>query len=142
MAEQNTLLATLEGLLTHEHGLLQTRDAEGLENAGTARQQCIGSILRIEDDRRALCRANLRSDDPAGLHSLLAWCDPTGTLLPAMQEYRDRTLRCREQNDRNGILVNARLQRASGMTNALAGGTYGPGSDPSRGYGRKLTTRA
>ena len=120
---------------------------EGLDKAGTAHQQCIGHILRIEDERRALCRATGRSDDPAGLHSLLAWCDPTGLLMPAMQEYRERTRRCREQNDRNGILVNGRLQRVSSMLNVLDGGaqegrTYGPGSDKSRGYGRKLVTRA
>ena len=75
-----------------------------------------------------------RADDTAGLHSLLAWCDPTGLLLPAMQEYRERTLRCREHNDRNGILVNGRLQQEAR--------TYGPGSDEIGGYGRKLTTRA
>lgn len=134
MAEQNGQLAALESLLTHEYQLLQTRNAEGLEQAGTARQQCIGHILRIEDDRRALCRATGRSDDPAGLHSLLAWCDPTGLLLPAMQEYRERTRLCREQNDRNGMLVSGRLQQE--------GRTYGPGSDESSGYGRKLATRA
>ena len=134
MAEQNAQLAALESLLTHEYQLLQTRNAEGLEQAGTTRQQCIGHILRIEDDRRALCRATGRSEDPAGLHSLLAWCDPTGLLLPAMQEYRERTRLCREQNDRNGMLVNGRLQQE--------GRTYGPGSDESSGYGRKLVTRA
>ena len=134
MAAQNAQLAALESLLTHEYQLLQTRNAEGLEQAGTARQQCIGHILRIEDERRALCRATGRSDDPAGLHSLLAWCDPTGLLLPAMREYRERTRLCREQNDRNGMLVNGRLQQE--------GRTYGPGSDESGGYGRKLATRA
>ena len=134
MAEQNARLAALEGLLVQEYALLQTRDAEGLESAGTARQQCIGHILRIEDDRRALCRATGRSDDPAGLHSLLSWCDPTGQLMPAMQEYRERTQRCREQNDRNGLLVNGRLQQEAH--------TYGPGSDEVGGYGRKLSTSA
>ena len=63
MAEQNAQLAALESLLTQEYELLQTRDVEGLEKAGTARQQCIGHILRIEDERRALCRATGRSDD-------------------------------------------------------------------------------
>jgi flagellar biosynthesis/type III secretory pathway chaperone len=134
MAEQNTHLAALESLLTQEYELLQTRDADGLEKAGTARQQCLGHIQRIEDERRALCRATGRSEDTAGLHSLLAWCDPAGLLMPAMQEYRDRTQRCREQNDRNGILVNGRLQQEAR--------TYGPGSDESGGYSRKLTTRA
>jgi flagellar biosynthesis/type III secretory pathway chaperone len=134
MAELNIHLAALEGLLTREYALLQARDPEGLEQTSTARQQCVGHILRVEDERRALCRATGRNDDTAGLHSLLAWCDPTGLLIPAMQEYRDRTQRCREQNDRNGILVNGRLQQDAR--------TYGPGSDESGGYGRKLTTRA
>ena len=134
MADENAQLAALEGLLTQEYDLLQTRDAEGLEKAGAARHECIGHILRIEDERRALCRDTGRSDDAAGLHSLLAWCDPTGLLLPAMQEYRERTLRCREHNDRNGILVNGRLQQEAR--------TYGPGSDKGGGYGRKLTTHA
>jgi len=134
MAGLNAQLAALEGLLTQEYALLQTRDAEGLEKAGTARQECLGHILRIEDERRALCRATGRTDDPAGLHSLLSWCDPTGLLVPAMQEYRDRTQRCRDQNDRNGFLVNGRLQQDAR--------TYGPGSDESGGYGGKVTTRA
>ncbi|HEX5161002.1 MAG TPA: flagellar protein FlgN [Steroidobacteraceae bacterium] len=136
MAGQNAQLATLEGLLTHEHGLLQARDAEGLEHAGTARQQCIGQIMRLEDERRALCRDTGRSDDAAGLHGLLAWCDPNGLLMPVMQEYRERTLRCREQNDRNGILVNARLH--AGVKEDRG---YGPGSDPGS-FGRKVTTHA
>ena len=134
MAEQNAHLAALEGLLTQEYELLQSRDADGLEKAAMARQLCLAHILRIEDERRALCRATGRNEDTAGLHSLLAWCDPTGLLLPAMQEYRERTQRCRELNDRNGILVNGRLQQEAR--------TYGPGSDGSGGYGRKLTTRA
>ncbi len=136
MAEVNAQLAALEGRLVQEYALLQSRDVESLEKAGTARQECIGHILRIEDERRALCRATGRSDDPAGLHSLLAWCDPTGLLMPAMQEYRERTQRCREQNDRNGMLVNSRLQGGD-----QEGRTYGPGRDES-GYVHKLATRA
>ena len=134
MAEQNAELAALEGLLAQEHGLLQSRNAEGLEQAATARQECIGHILRIEDERRALCRATGRADDLSGLQGLLAWCDPAGLLRPAMREYRDRTQRCREQNDCNGILVNGRLQQESR--------SYGPGGDDSGGYGRNFTTRA
>jgi flagellar biosynthesis/type III secretory pathway chaperone len=134
VAEQNTHLAALEALLTQEHELLQARDPEGLEKAGTARQQCVAHILRIEDERRALCRDTGHGEDPSGLHSLLAWCDPAELLRPAMQEYLDRTRRCRELNDRNGLLVNGRLQQDAR--------TYGPGSDESSGYGPKLTTRA
>ncbi len=134
MAEENSQLAALESLLVQEYELLQARNAEGLELAGTARQQCIAHVLRIEDERRALSREAEHGDGPSALYSMLAWCDPTGLLRPAMQEYRERTARCRHQNDRNGMLVNSRLQQE--------GRTYGPGSDQAGGYGRKLTTRA
>ncbi len=138
MADENAQLAALEALLAHEYGLLQARDIEGLDRSGTERQQCIGHILRIEDERRELCRTAGHGDDPAALHRLLTWCDPTGLLRPVMREYLDLSQRCREQNDRNGILVNARLQPVPGMEVR----TYGPGGGQASGYGRKLTTRA
>lgn len=126
MAEENVQLAALELLLTHEYALLQARDADGIEKSVAARQQCIGQVLRIEDERQALCRSAGCRDDASGLHALLEWCDPTGSLRPVMLEYRERTARCREQNDRNGVLVNARLQQA----------------DAAGGYASKLVTRA
>lgn len=134
MAEQNTHLAALEALLKQEHDLLQARDPEGLEKAGAARQQSMAHILRVEEERRALCRDAGYADETSGLHGLLAWCDPTGLLVPVLQEYRERTQRCRELNDRNGFLVNGRLQQDAR--------TYGPGNDDSSGYGPRLTTRA
>ena len=106
MAAQNAHLAALEGLLTQEYDLLQSRDAEGLEKAGTARQQYIGHILRIEDERRALCRATGRNEDPAGLHSLLAWCDPTGCCCP----------RCRNTASVPGAAANTTIATASWST--------------------------
>jgi flagellar biosynthesis/type III secretory pathway chaperone len=142
LAEENAQLATLEVLLTQEHALLEARDMERLDAAAAARQQCIGHILRIDDQRRALCRATGRGDDPDSLRSLLAWCDPTEQLRPAMQEYRERTQRCRDQNDRNAILVNGRLQRILSAPGVHVEGTYGPGSDTRGDYGRKLFTRA
>ena len=147
LAGQNARLAALEDLLKQEYALLEAQDVEGLEKAGSARKQCVDDILRFDDERRALAHGTGRGDDSAGLHSLLAWCDPAGQLWSAMQEYRERTQRCREQNDRNGFLVIGRMQRAAGKLNVLNTGTsdantYGPGSGKNPGYGSKLTTRA
>ncbi len=147
LAGQNAQLAALEDLLKQEYALLEAQDVEGLERIASTRKQCVDVILRFDDERRALGRATGHADDAAGLHGLLAWCDPAGLLWPVMQEYRERTLRCREQNDRNGFLVIGRIQRTSGRLNVLNGGapagnTYGPGSGTNRGYDSKLTTRA
>ena len=59
--------------------------------------------------------------------------DPGAGLVAAMREYVERTRRCREQNNRNGQLVNARLQQESRA--------YGAGSVES-GSGRQFSTRA
>jgi flagellar biosynthesis/type III secretory pathway chaperone len=76
------------------------------------------------------------SADRAGLESLIAWCDSQGTLLPRLRDCAERAVRCRDLNDRNGIVVAVRLKRVEGMLGALTGrpsrsDTYGP-----RGYGR------
>lgn len=128
MAEENAQLATLEALLAREHALLEARDMEGLDESSAARQQCVVQILRIEDERRALGRANGHDGDAAGLPGLLAWCDPTGVLRPVAEEYRDRARRCRELNDRNGKLVGARLQGAGESRAYGPGGVRGSGS--------------
>ena len=64
-----------------------------------------------------------------------------------MQEFRERTQRCREQNDRNGILVNARLQGVSRTLNVLDRGARkarltGRAVTRASGYGRVVSTRA
>ncbi len=138
MAEQNSHLATLESLLMQEYSLLETRDIEGLDRSGTERQRCMCLIAHIEDQRRELCRSTGHGDDPAALHDLLTWCDPAGLLKPVMRDYLELTRRCSEQNDRNGILVNAKLHRVAGAEVR----TYGPGGEQASGYGQKLTTRA
>jgi ABC-type branched-subunit amino acid transport system permease subunit len=94
-----------------------------------------GEIIRIlfNNARFLGAATGYFGDDPSGLQGLLAWCDPAGLLVPAMQEYGQRSQRCREQNDRNGILVNGRLQQETRA--------YGPGSEASGGYARQFATR-
>jgi len=125
-------LGQLETQLQREHAMLTANDVDGLEAAGNDRQACVSKLLRIEDERRSLCRLFGKPGDLKGVESLLTWCDPAGGLLPALRDCTDRASRCRDQNLRNGALVNARLQRVSNMLGMLDAGT---GS--SRTYGRQ-----
>ena len=119
LAEETAALSQLEQQLQHEHELLATNDVEGLEQAGECRQQTIGKLLRLEDDRRALCRQLGHDLDRDGLALLFTWCDSQGTLAAAQAACTELAGRCRKQNERNGALVTARLTRVTGMLDML-----------------------
>jgi flagellar biosynthesis protein FlgN len=121
IAEESGALDQLQQLLDREHELLVANDVDGLEHAGQARQNCVGVLMRIEDDRRALCRALNVPADANGLDRLLAWCDPSKALRSRWAGCAERATRCRMLNDRNGALVTARLNRVQGMLDVVTG---------------------
>lgn len=121
ISEESSTLDQLVQLLEREHELLVANDVDGLDRAGQARQNCIGTLLRIEDDRKALCRALNVPTDMHGLDRILAWCDPSKQLRRRWAEVGERAARCRGANDRNGALVTARLSRVQGMLDIVTG---------------------
>ena len=134
LREESELLAQLEELLAQESCVLETSDIQTLESTTRARQERMGALARIEEQRRSLCAMHGFSADRMGLDGLMAWCDSEGRLLSRLRECAERAVRCRDLNDRNGIIVAARLKRVEGMLDALTGrptrsDTYGP-----RGY--------
>jgi flagellar biosynthesis/type III secretory pathway chaperone len=151
LRDETTLLQVLEQQLDAEHSLLKANDIEGLEQAGGARQDTVVKLLRLEDDRRQLCRMLGKDPGPEGVSALLRWCDPQGTLSDAYQRCSSQAQRCRDNNDRNGALVAARLQKVSSMLGALSpanasSAVYGPrGASETANHnhpGRVLTVRA
>lgn len=132
LAEENGLLAQLETLLDLEHSVLNNNDVDALEQAGQVRQTCMGSLVRVEDERRSLCRMSGKTADQRGLEELLKWCDTKGSLQAHWAECATRATRCRDRNDRNGMIVTARLKRVEGMLNIITGRTQTPAT-----YGRQ-----
>jgi flagellar biosynthesis/type III secretory pathway chaperone len=121
LAEEGELLASLEQQLLQEYELLSSNDIEGLEGASGARQQTVQKLLRVDDERRGLCRARNLDADARGLAMLLAWCDANGSLATAQARCAELAQRCRTQNERNGALVTARLNRVNGMLGMIGG---------------------
>lgn len=148
LGQEISSLDQLAALLAREHELLVANDVAGLETAMAERQACVGSIVRVEDERRSLCRMLGYPTDLPGLERLLAWCDPTGSLRSRWAECASRGARCRDLNDRNGALVNARLKRVETLLGAITGRpaegqTYGPrGAYGAPTSGRMLTIEA
>jgi flagellar biosynthesis/type III secretory pathway chaperone len=148
LSQEVSTLDELASLLEREHALLVANDVETLEKAMEERQVTLGLLLRIEDERRSLCRTHGRSTDLAGLEALLAWCDPRGMLKAQWAECAQGATRCRELNDKNGALVHARMKRVETLLGALTGQpaaapTYGPkGAYTMPRSGRVLATEA
>jgi flagellar biosynthesis/type III secretory pathway chaperone len=147
--QESGALEMLAGLLEREHVLLVANDVDALEPAMAERQTCVGALLRIDEERRSMCRMLGHTADNAGLERLVKWCDPSGTLTARFAECAKRGTRCRELNDRNGALVIARMKRVETLLGALTGRpgeapTYGRSgtSTASRATGGVLTTQA
>jgi len=132
ISEELKALTKLEGLLEQEHEHLLANDVDALDRTGDERQACIGDLVRVDDDRRTLCRMLNMSTDKIGLESMLKWCDPTGSLQPRISDCADRAGHCRNLNDRNGALVTARLKRVEGMLDVVTGR-----SNQAKVYGRQ-----
>ena len=126
VGEETAALRRLEVLLDTEHEYLLANDLEELDRAGDARQVCIAELLRIEDERRSLCRMMNLPTDPVGIERLLAWCDPSRALQRRWAACTELATHCRNRNDRNGALVNARLKRVEGLLDVLTGRSNQP----------------
>jgi flagellar biosynthesis/type III secretory pathway chaperone len=136
LTEEIDALRELEDLLLREHDILGAQNVAAIERTALVRQQMMGDLARTEEQRRCLCTMHGHTPDWVGLEQLMQWCDPEGTLLSRLRECARRAIRCRDLNDRNGVLVAARLKHVTGLLDALTGGTsqpvtYGPnGSAP------------
>lgn len=120
-AEEAGALTRLEELLDKEHEHLLANDVDEFERVGEARQACVANLVRIEDERRSLCRMLNVSPDHLGLEKLFTWCDPSKQLQGRLAACSERAGRCRQLNDRNGALVTARLKRVEGLLGVITG---------------------
>lgn len=133
VTDELALLEKLGGLLATEHASVVGNDIDALERSSSARQDCVAALMKLGDERRDLCRMLGKGADVAGLSSLLSWCDPQGELGSLLRVHAERSGACREQNERNGALVGARMARISSRLGLLsgpsaAGSVYGPGA--------------
>jgi flagellar biosynthesis protein FlgN len=134
LSEEIALLGELHRLLEEEQGLISAAKPEALQRTTRARQERLGALARVEEQRRSLCSLHSHSSDREGLERLRRWCDPKGTLTMPFKECAALAMRCRDLNDRNGVMVAAKMKRVSEALQTLTGrpasaDTYGP-----RGY--------
>jgi flagellar biosynthesis/type III secretory pathway chaperone len=129
--EETTALGELAILLDREYTHMSANDVDALGEAMRERHKCVARILKVDDERRILCRTLNRPHDLKGLEALLLWCDPQGTLAGAWGRCTAAAIKCRSLNDRNGALAGARLQNVQARLGVLIDGrretvTYGP----------------
>ena len=129
--EETAALGELAVLLEREFTHLKDSEVAALSDAMRERHQCVLRILKVDDERRELCRTLGRPFDLKGLQALIAWCDPQGTLASAWEGCTSAATKCRSLNDRNSAMAGARLQNVQARLGLLIEGrretvTYGP----------------
>ena len=119
IGEDIDALTQLMGLLDIEHGYLLANDVTALQEAMRRRQGCVTRILRVDQERAALCRVSGRANSLAGLTQLMRWCDPEGSLAAQWGRCAQLAGQAQQLNDRNGALVGARLKHVQDRLGTL-----------------------
>ena len=141
-------LSSLSALLDREYEQIRNNEIEALNAAIAERKRCIGHIHTLGEERRSLCRRWNLPADASGFERLLESCDPQGSLLSAWRECAAVAGRCRALNDRNALLVSARLKHVQARLATLVDGrreavVYGrAGGYTTPTAGRVVTTEA
>lgn len=139
LTEERQLLGDLERLLRKEREALQTGSSpEQLEQACEIRQQCMSSLLRLQEERNSWLSQIGFSGDAAGMLQLIRACDTQGDLPPRWAECAALAKRCRELNQQNGALVASRMRRVQGVLDIL----MGHAADANATYSRSLQNSA
>jgi flagella synthesis protein FlgN len=130
LQDEERQLGRLVTLLENEFAAVKANNLDELDTRGAARAEATGQLLRIQDERRGMLRLLQYPDGNDGLEQLLKWCDPSRSLAPLWRRCANLATQCRELNERNGLLVNARLRRVEGMLDVITqrprAATYGP----------------
>jgi flagella synthesis protein FlgN len=142
LAEENVALTEFEALLDREYGALAKRDIDALESLAEDRQTNILRLLKIEEERLSLCGMHGYDADLQGLAKMISWCDPARTLGRHYDECASRARKCRDLNDRNGILVGAQIKRVEGLLGALTGASAEPRAYGPRGQSNPYSAAA
>jgi flagellar biosynthesis/type III secretory pathway chaperone len=146
VADETSALTELERILDIEHQALVANDVDALVSAGETRHRHVAALVRVEEERRSLCRAMDVPADPRGLQQLLDQCDSTREIAKRWVKCAALAARCRRSNDRNGALVAARMKHVEQVLSLITrntAGTYGRrGSAAHVAAGRVVATRA
>ena len=125
LADEARLLAQLEQILTAEAAVVGGSDATAIEHIGAARHRCIASLTGLDAERVSTCRMLAYAPGREGFERLLGWCDPSAALHERWRQNLQLAHRCKDLNDRNGLVVSLKLGQVQKRLAALRGGSAG-----------------
>jgi len=123
LAEEATLLASLEALLGQETEALRDDELPAIERIGAERHRCVDALMRIDSERRTACRLLGLGDDRPRFEELLDQCDRSVALKRLWHTGLEAAARCKDRNERNGAIVAAKLRRVEALLVTVRGGT-------------------
>ncbi len=141
LQDEEAQLEQLVRLLETEYAAIVANNLDALDERGNARSRAMGALLKIQDERRSILSLLNYPDTHAGLEKMLRWCDPGNSLTAKWRRCAELATRCRELNERNGLVVNARLRRVEGMLEVITARPPATTYDRDAGLGSNATGR-
>ncbi len=122
LREQLRCAESMLQTLGREHQALVAGNAEELNSASAEKAEIVEALEGLETQRRSLTRAVATS------LSALSDEELSPSTLPEWRQLLDLIAECKQQNERNGVLVKARTEQVRIALQALRGaepGVYG-----------------
>lgn len=126
LAEEARQLDALLALLGRESEILRGEDIAAIERIGAERHDCTSALTRLDGERRELCRMLSQAPGRDGFDQLLRWCDADGTLRRQWLANLEVARRCKDHNDRNGVVVTVKLGHVQKLLTAIRGTPASP----------------
>jgi flagellar biosynthesis/type III secretory pathway chaperone len=123
MGRESTLLGALAQLLARESAALKARDAAAVEAIAAEKHTLIRGLEALAGERGALLRAGGHAADARGYEALLAGV-PGGEGRALQQQWatiKQTLTECHQQNQVNGLLLDASLRSTHQALSLLLG---------------------
>ena len=124
-------VALVEGLQA-ERQALTGRSVEALNASSAQKERLLARFEELEQERRMLCGAAGVGNDPRAMNKLMGAqeTDVRATLEAKWRRVLELSARCRDANETNGMIAQARQRQILQLlglmrTGANAGATYG-----------------
>ena len=107
--------------LKDERAALESQDTEALNDAVTAKSDCVSKLAELEQQRAELCERLGFHDGPEQMTRMSEWCDEDSVVASGWLQLLEIATECNSLNLTNGAIISLRRQHTDSQLAVLRG---------------------